>query len=135
MRPPVPFLLWGAMMAVIGLCGVVIFGFTDAEEPALFGGTVATMLVLAALVWRRRWGRIDEEYLRAHPDLSPPIPWIGVSIGLLAYSLEVGWWLSLIAGGMIVAGIAGLVRERRAQRTAIRRAVQQNAWEGRWPSP
>jgi len=130
-KPAAVFLLWGALMAAIGVSGVLFFGFPDPEEPALFGGTVATMLILAALVWWRRWGRVDEDYLRAHPDVSPPIPWLGVSIGLLAYSLEVGWWLALIAGGMIVAGIAGVVRERHAQRAALRRGVAQRAWEGR----
>jgi uncharacterized membrane protein YfcA len=125
------FVFWGALMAVIGGAGAVIFGFSDPEEPALFGSTVAAMMILGGVVWMRRWDRVDEEYLRAHPDVSPPIPWIGVSIGLLAYSLEVGWWLSLIAGGMIVAGLAGLVRERRAAREALRRGVAQEAWEGR----
>jgi hypothetical protein len=125
-----PFVFWGALMAVIGAVGVIAFGFSDAEEPALFGGTVATMMILGGVVWMRRYDRVDEEYLRAHPDISPPIPWLGVSIGLLGYSLEVGWWLSLIAGGMIVAGLAGLVRERRAARAALRRGIAQEAWEG-----
>jgi peptidoglycan/LPS O-acetylase OafA/YrhL len=127
------FVFWGLLMAVIAVVGVIAFGFDDPEEPALFGSTVATMMILGGVVWMRRWDRVDEEYLRAHPDISPPIPWIGVSIGLLAYSLEVGWWLSLIAGGMIVFGLGGLVRERRAARAALRRGVAQETWEGRRP--
>ena len=113
-------LFWGGLMAVIGLAGLLIFGFFDPEPIALFGGTVAVMVLLAALLALRRWDHLDEEFLRSHPDVSPPVPLLGVSCGLLAYSLEVGWWLSLIAGGMTVLGLGGLIREKRAERRALR---------------
>ena len=122
MRPAVVFLLWGGLLGVILVVGLLFFGFRDPEAPALFGGSVAVMAILAALIALRRWDAVDEEYLRSHPDISPPVAWLGVSCGLLAYSLEVGWWLSLIAAGMIVVGLAGLVRERRAERRALRAA-------------
>jgi hypothetical protein len=121
-RPAAVFLLWGALLAVILLAGLIFFGFPDPETPALFGASVAVMAILAALIAVRRWDAIDEEYLRSHPDVSPPVAWLGVSFGLLAYSLEVGWWLSLIAAGMVVVGLAGVVRERRAERRALRAA-------------
>jgi uncharacterized membrane protein YfcA len=123
MRWRTVFLFWAALMAVIFIVGLLVFGFHDVEPPALFGGTVAVMLVLTVLVAWRRWDRRDDARLRAHPDLSPPIPWLGVSCGLLAYSLEVGWWLSLIAGGMVVAGIAALARELVAERRFLHAAT------------
>jgi hypothetical protein len=127
------FAFWGALLAAIALAGAVFFDFLDPAEPALFGGAVATMAILAALVWRLRADVAGEQYLRAHPDVSLPVPWLGVAIALLAYSLEVGWWLSLIAGGMIVAGIVGLVGERRAERETLRRAEQHAGLEGHPP--
>jgi hypothetical protein len=119
MKPPVPFALWGAFMAVIFIVGLLFFGFRDVEPIPLFGGVVAVMVLLAALIAVRRWGVLDAGRLRAHPDVSPPMPWLGVSISLLAFSVEVGWWLSLIAGGMIAVGIGGLIRELRAEREAL----------------
>jgi hypothetical protein len=113
------FLFWGALLGAILLVGLLVFGFLDPEPIAMFGGAVAVMAILTGVIAVRRLDAFDEEYLRAHPDVSPPIPWLGVSLGLLAYSLEVGWWLSLIAGGMVVAGVAALVRERRAERRAL----------------
>jgi hypothetical protein len=124
------FAFSAVLLAVICLIGALFFSLPDPEEPILFGSSVAILLIVGGLISWRRWDAQDEEYLRAHPDISPPIPWLGVSIGLLAYSLEVGWWLSLIAGGMIVFGIGGLVRERRAQRAALRRGLAQATWEG-----
>ena len=112
------FAFWGALMAAIAIAGAVFFGFSDAVEGALFGGTVAAMAILTAVVWRVR---ADEEYVRAHPDISMPVPWLAIAIALLAYGFEVGWWLSLIAGGMLVAGVIALVRERRAEHEAVRR--------------
>jgi hypothetical protein len=117
------FLFWGALMAVIFVVGLLFYGFHDIAPKALFGGTVAVMLGLTALLAWRRWDAADEAYLRAHPDLSPPVPFLGIACGLLAYSLEVGWWLSLIAGGMVVFGLGGLIRERRAQRRALARVT------------
>lgn len=124
MRAAAVFLLWGALLGAILVTGLIFFGFSGPEAPALFGGSVAVMAILAALIALRRWDAIDEEYLRSHPDISPPVAWLGVSFGLLAYSLEVGWWLSLIGAGMVVVGLAGLVRERRAERRALRAAQE-----------
>jgi hypothetical protein len=116
------FAFWAGLLAVVLVIGLLFFGFPDPEPIALFGGSAALMAILAALIAVRRWDVLGEDYLRAHPDVSPPVPWLGVSLGLLALSLEVGWWLSLIAGGMVLAGLAGLARERRAERRALREA-------------
>jgi hypothetical protein len=50
------------------------------------------------------------------PEISPPAAWLGVSVALLALSVVLGFWLTLIAAGMCGAGIGGIVRERRAER-------------------
>lgn len=123
MRTGGVFWFWGLLMAGILAVGAFVFGFNDTAPPALLGGTVALMAVLGAIVMGLRLDKPDEEYLRSHPDISPPMPLIGVSIGLLAFSVEVGWWLSLIAAGMIAFGIGGVVRERMVERGMLRRAI------------
>jgi hypothetical protein len=115
--------LWGGMLAAIAVVGLAVFGFPDSEEPILFGGAVATMVVLAVVLTRR--GEADLAFLRSQPDVSLPVPWLGVAVALLALSLEVGYWLTLIATGMIAVGAAGLVRELRAERAELRRAREE----------
>jgi hypothetical protein len=128
MRWTFVFAGWGLLLALIAAAGELFFGFPDWEEYALFGAAVATMAILAAVVWP-----VDEraDGLRVQADVSLPVPWVGVAVALVAYGFEVGWWLTLIAGAMLLSGLIALVRERRADRQALRRARQQAAWEGR----
>lgn len=126
MRAGFVFFFWGALLAAILTVGLLFYGFHDVEPKPLFGGAVAVMGLLGALVVGLRWDRQDDDYLRAHPDMSPPAAWLGVSIALLAFSAEVGWWLSLIAGGMVAFGFGGLVRERLAERATMRRAARRS---------
>jgi hypothetical protein len=49
------------------------------------------------------------------PDLSPPAALAGVALAGLVVGSELGTWLLLIAGGLLVLALAGLVREGRAR--------------------
>lgn len=118
MHAPAVILLWGVGMGLIGAVGVLFFGFEDVETPALFGGVAATMIALGIGLRLSRLGVSYTPPVQTMPDISPATVWLGVSLVLLAISTELGFWLALIAGGMVAAGIGGLVRELRAQREA-----------------
>lgn len=119
------FLLWGAFMAALGLIAVAIFTTPDPETPSLLFGTAGVMLALVVLMVWFRVGGAEPAQRRADPDLSPATVWTVLSLVLLALSTELGFWLALIAAGMIAVGIAALVRELRSQREALRRAVDE----------
>lgn len=119
------FLLWGAFMAALGLIAVAIFTPPDPETPSLLFGTAGVMVALVVLMVWLGVGRADRAQRRADPDISPATVWTVLSLVLLALSAELGLWLSLIAAGMIAAGIAGLVRELRSQGETLRRATDE----------
>jgi hypothetical protein len=105
-------------MAAIGTVGLLFFGFEDVETPALFGGVALVWLVIGIGLRLLGLGRSAPEGTRTSPDISPATVWLGLSLVLLAVGGELGFWLVLIAAGMVAVGIGGLVRELRAQRQA-----------------
>jgi hypothetical protein len=115
---------WGLLMGAIGLVGVLFYGLGDEETPALFFGTAALVVAIAAGLWATGRGRGEPIGPRAIPDVSPPVPWLAAAIFFAALGAAVGWWLSLIGAGMAVAGAVGLAREMAAQRAARRSAVE-----------
>lgn len=123
------FLAWGLMMGTIGLVGVLFFGFPDPEPVALFFGTAGVFLAIAAFLALTRFGHDEPPGPRAIPDASPPAALLAVAIWLALLGAMTGWWLSLIAAGLAVAAIAGLIREGRAQREALRRARREEVPE------
>lgn len=92
---------------------------SDVETPALLGGAAAAVLILAIAVAILRPGPAAR--ISANPDASLATAWTAVSLTLLALSPIAGFWLTLIAAGMLVVGIGGLTRELSAQRQALRR--------------
>lgn len=122
MTPALTFALWGAFLATLLAIGAIAFGLPDPETPALLGGGAVLMWVLAGFIALRRLGVPRLGSPAASPSLSPPTVWLAVSLTLLAVSAELGFWLALIAGGMTLVGIGGLVREWLAQREAVRQA-------------
>lgn len=115
------FLAWGAMMLAIALVGALFFGFADVEPPALLFGTAGFFFVTALVLAVTRLGGNEPDGPRAEPDVSPPMPWLAAAIALALLGSTVGWWLTLIAAGMAVLAVGGLVRERLAQRRALER--------------
>lgn len=113
-----PFVIWGVFLSVLTGVGVVFFG-KGVEEPALLGGAAAFILVLAlGLAVTRR--SVQVEGGGADPDGSPATVWLALSVGLTVLGAALGPWLAFIGGGMTIVGIAGVVRELRAQRQAAR---------------
>lgn len=112
--PPLAF--WGVLLGVLTAVGLIFFG-TSVPAPALLGGAAAFVLVLAlGLAVSRR--SVQVEGGGADPDTSPATVWLALSLALTAMGAALGPWLALIGGGMAIVGIAGVVRELRAQRQA-----------------
>lgn len=116
--PPMAF--WGVLLGVLTAVGLIFFG-TTVPAPALLGGAAAFVLVLAlGLAVSRR--SVQVEGGGADPDTSPATVWLALALALTAMGAALGPWLALIGGGMAAVGIAGVVRELRAQRQAERSA-------------
>jgi hypothetical protein len=103
--PPLVFLAWALLLAVHTTVLVALGG--DTLEVALLGGAAAGVAVLALLAALR--GRAEGP--RVVPDLSPPAALAAVAVAGLVVGSELGTWLVLIAGGLLVVALAGLVRE------------------------
>lgn len=113
-----PFVVWGVFLSVLTGVGAVFFD-KGVEEPALLGGAAAFVLVLAlGLAVTRR--SVQVEGGGADPDGSPATVWLALSVGLMVLGAALGPWLAFIGGGMTIVGVAGVVRELRAQRMAVR---------------
>jgi len=113
-----PFVVWGVFLSVLTGVGAVFFD-KGVEEPALLGGAAVFILVLAFLLAITRRS-VQVEGGGADPDSRPATVWLALSIGLMVLGAALGPWLAFIGGGMTVIGIAGVVRELRAQREAGR---------------
>lgn len=113
-----PTLLYGAALLILIVVGVSVFDVLDPETPSLQGGAAVLLLMLAGYLALRDRGAPDagDRTARVIPDSSMATAWVAVSIATMALGAELGFWLVLIAAGMLLIGIAGLVRESRASR-------------------
>jgi hypothetical protein len=111
-----PMALWGVFLAVLTAVGLIFFG-TSASTPALLGGAAAFAIVLAlGLAVTRK--SLQSDGGGTDPEGSPATVWLALSLALMAMGAALGPWLAFIGGGMTVVGIAAVVRELRAQRSA-----------------
>jgi hypothetical protein len=103
--PPLVLLAWALLLAIHTTVLVALGG--DTLEVALLGGAAAGVAVLALVAaFRRR-----PQGARVVPDLSPPAALAAVAVAGLVVGSELGMWLLLISGGLLVLALAGLVRE------------------------
>jgi hypothetical protein len=109
---PVVLLGWGLLLLVHT---ALQFAFgTDQTQVALLGGA-GTACVVAALAWWRaaRWPPPDTP--RVLPDLSVPTVMVAIGLAAALVGAELGPTLVAAGGGLAVLGLAGIVRERRAE--------------------
>jgi hypothetical protein len=124
MRPAgIALFLWGVLMGALALVAVLFFNLDEPETPALLGGAAGLAALTGALIAVTGAVRA-ESGPRVLPDISPATVWLAASLSLLALSAQLGLWLTYIAGGMVLVGIGGLVRELRAQRETARTAAE-----------
>jgi hypothetical protein len=113
--------------ALIGITAAVLWVWSPYALPAalLTGGAAAIAVIALAVAVRDRRAE-------AAPELAAterPVPDYSVSMLALAYALPtmlvgvyLGLYLILIGGGVLLLGLGGLIREWRAERSAVRRA-------------
>jgi len=109
---PLVLLAWAALLAVHTIVLIALGG--DPLEYLLLGGAALGVALLGLLVAALR-RRGDPDALRTVPDLSPPAALAAVAVAGLVVGTELGSWLLLIAAGLLVVALAGLVREGRAR--------------------
>lgn len=124
-RPFAPVLLYGAALLVLIGVGVAVFDILDPEIPSLQAGAALLLLALGAYlaVSQRRPPDAGDRTARVVPDSSVATAWVGISLAAMALGAELGLWLVLIGAGMLLVGIAGLVRENRASRALAARVL------------
>jgi hypothetical protein len=103
-RPPLVLLAWALLLGVHTTVLVLLGG--NGLEVGLLGGAAVGCALLAGVVavWRGSG--------RAPRDLSAPTAMAAVAVAGLVVGSELGTWLLLISGGLLLVAAAGLVRER-----------------------
>jgi hypothetical protein len=101
-RPPLVLLAWALLLGVHTTVLVLLGG--NGLEVGLLGGAAAGCAVLAAVVavWRGRE--------RSVPELSLPTMLAAVAVAGLVLGGELGTWLILISGGLLVVAVVELAR-------------------------
>nr|MDP8944256.1 hypothetical protein [Actinomycetota bacterium] len=119
-RPWVVTLFWSALLAVHWVVMWAAFN-ADLLPAALLGGSALIVALGGAhLAWlsRRDRHRRGELIVEAVPDLSLATVLVGVSVSALPLGAFLGPWISLIAAGALLFGVAGVLNERRASQRA-----------------
>jgi hypothetical protein len=117
--------------ALLGITAAVLWVWSPYALPSalLTGGAVTIAVIALAVAVRDR----AEARAPAIEAAERPVPDYSVSILALAYALPtmlvgayLGLYLILIGGGVLLLGLGGLIREWRAERSAVHR-VEENA--------
>jgi hypothetical protein len=117
--------------ALLGITAAVLWVWSPYALPSalLTGGAVAIAVIALAVAVHDR----AEARAPAIEAAERPVPDYSVSILALAYALPtmlvgayLGLYLVLMGGGVLLLGLGGLIREWRAERSAVHR-VEENA--------
>jgi hypothetical protein len=103
--------VWGLFLLAAALT-LLAFDAVDTATYALLFGLAGSVLVCAGVLWVVNREGEREGTVRMEPDLSLPAAGLGVALFLVAASVVLGLWLALIAAGLVVWSLFGLVRER-----------------------
>jgi hypothetical protein len=115
--------------ALLGITAAVLWVWSPYALPSalLTGGAVAIAVIALAVAVRDR----AEARAPGTETVERPVPDYSVSILALAYALPtmlvgayLGFYLILIGGGVLLLGLGGLIREWRAERSAVHRAEE-----------
>jgi len=116
--------------ALLGITAAVLWVWSPYALPAalLTGGAVAIGVIALAVAVRDRRA---EARAPGREAAERPVPDYSVSILALAYALPtmlvgayLGLYLILIGGGVLLLGLGGLIREWRAERSAVHRVEE-----------
>jgi hypothetical protein len=117
-------LLWALYLALLWLA-LWAFGVPDAETIGLLGAAALLCALTGAwTLWRGRHRGVaphGDADPHLEPDLSVATVCTALALATLMVALVFGPWLALIGAVMLVFGVGGLVRERRAMAIDERR--------------
>jgi len=118
-RPGIALGVWALFLLVLGAVLWAIFlapapkwGYDVLLSVALPSLAVLGTAAMALAAARRR----PVAEAEAVTDLSPSSALTAVALCLMLIGTEVGPWLVLFGGGLLLVGLGGLRRERRAER-------------------
>lgn len=122
----VVLLLWGVMLGVLWVVHWAIFDPDLIAFILLGSASLATVLMAlwALLAGRRRDAPADDD-IEAVSDASHATVLLGLTILLLVLATELGAWLAFLSAGTGALAIGGLIRERMAERRAVRAAREE----------
>lgn len=127
----IPLMVWGTLVAVLLALNWVWTG--DAIQVASFGFTVATVVVWVVVLGLRRPRR---EAVRRGPPAAPKGPeavtmasygsvLLAVGAASIVFGFAFGHFPIYFGIGLVVIAAGVIVREQRAQRSAARRAREE----------
>jgi hypothetical protein len=120
MRPGA--IVFGLLGLLLAATSVLLFAWDEqALAYGLLAGAAAASFVTAIVlqVVPRAAPEWDTDLVRPLPNESWAATSIGVGVSLIGTGVVFGFYLVLIGGGLVLAGIAGMFRERRAARRAL----------------
>ena len=113
---------------LLGITAAVLWVWSPYTLPSalLTGGAVAIALIALAVAVRDRRAEASAHRPgaaeRAVPDYSVSIVALAYALPTMLVGAYLGLYLILIGGGVLLLGLGGLIREWRAERSAVRRA-------------
>jgi hypothetical protein len=121
-RWALPVAAWGAFL--LALAAVALIFRPDGPTIALGFGSGAAAVAAGLTVLQSRWrpGEGRPGTVEDVPDLSVATVVAAFGAANVIIGFAIGTWLLAIAAGILVAGLAGVAREVRAERRARRRA-------------
>jgi hypothetical protein len=111
---------WGLVL-LVAATALFAFDRVDTETYALMFGTAGAALTCSLVLWLTRPREIEAVgAVRFVPDLSLSSALLGIALFLLAVSVVVGFWLTLMGAALALWSLGGLLREWRAMRREAR---------------
>jgi hypothetical protein len=108
---------WAAINAVILVPMPTIFHENAVPTLSYVAAVAGTAAVGAVCwVWQRRAPAEDPDAVRLVTDVSFASALAGAAVALMLLGVAFGVWITQIGAGLFVLGVAGVVRELRAER-------------------